>query len=145
MTWEGASWFDTLSCVGKLGDKKEFEVRVDPLDDSEGRVWFYYVKPLPAEEQDGEHYFASVKEVGPNLLQTEGLKNGLSLYQGYRIGPTLIPRIAKALSAQIRSSQRRGGDSEMRTDAVTGMWERMVRDGSASYDRPEDRYYCPPR
>jgi hypothetical protein len=145
MAWEHAYHFGTISCVRKSGEKKEFEVRVDPLSDSAGRVWFYYAKPLPVEEQDEQEYFASVKEVGPNLLQTEGLKNGLQRYQGYGITRTLIPLIAKALSVQIRSSRRRDGDTELRTDDATRIWERMLRDGSASYDRTEDRFYCPPR
>ncbi|SRR6266550_2563062 len=145
MAWDNAFRYDTLICTGKSGGEKEFEVRVELFPDGTGTGRFYYVKPLPPEEQSEEHYFASLKEVGQNLLQTEGLKNGLTRYQRYGIGPTLIPRLATALSVQIRSSQRRAGDSEMRTDDATGMWERMVRDGSASYDRTEDRYYCPPR
>ncbi len=144
MAWEGAYPFGTISCARSSGERKDFEVRVDPLNDSDGRVWFYYAKPLPVDEQTEEKYFASVKEVGPNLVQTEGLKNGLSRYQGFGITRTLIPLIATALSARIRSSQRRAGDAEMRTDEATAVWERMRREGVASYNPAEDRYYHPP-
>jgi hypothetical protein len=140
MTWNGAFYLDTLSCVCRSGEQHRFEVRVEGAN--QGDVWFYLAKPLPCESQGDEEYFASVKRVGQDLWQTEGLKNDLpKRYHGCGITRALIPLIATHRSARIRSS--RNTEGETFTDAARRVWQRMVNENIARYDSTEDRFYYP--
>jgi len=142
MTWDGAFPFVTLSCLRASGTKQQFEVRVEGVN--QGDVWFYYAKPLPPENQGEETYFASVKRVGQDLWQTEGLNNDLpKQFHGCGITRALIPQIAIHRSARIRSSRHRPAEGETRTEDATKVWRRMVDEGLARYDSAEDRFYHP--
>ena|SRR5437016_4944197 len=144
MTWDGAFPFVTLSCVSPSGETILFEVRVEGAPDPEGDVWFYHAKPLPREHLRDEEYFASLKRVGADLLQLEGMKNGLPA-QYHRCGITraLLPHIATQHSVRIRSSRHRPSEGETHTKAARRVWQRMVDEGSAQSDATEDRFYYP--
>jgi len=144
MTWDGAYAFVSLLCSCRSGHNHVLEVRTEGASDREGAVWFYYARPSGVRLQEEEEYFASFKEVGPGLLQLEGVKNGLpSEYQGCGLTRTLIPHIAAHHTARIRSSRHRPSEGETRSEAATKVWESMVRRKLAYYDATEDRYYYP--
>jgi hypothetical protein len=142
MTWDGAFPFVTLTCVAPSGKPILFEVRVEGARDAEVDVSLYYAKPLPPERQGHEEYFASLKRVGPDLLQLDGMNNGLpAQYQRCGITRALLPHIAVQHSARIRSSRHCPSEDETHTPAARRVWQRMVDDGSARYDATEDRFY----
>ncbi len=104
----------------------------------------YYAKPADAKAQDDEEFFASFKRIGPDLLQLEGVNNGLpSEYHGCGLTRALILEVAKRHSTRIRSSRHQPLEGETRTEAATGVWQSMVRDDLAFYDSAEDRFYYP--
>jgi hypothetical protein len=139
MAWEWAASFIKLSTTCKSGVTRKFEVRVEPVSDSE---WLYYVKPEGAHVRDGEEYLANFKQIKPDLLQLTNVQNGLpDEYQGCGITRALIPRVAKHHSTPITSS--RNAEGEMRTVAATAVLQRMVEDGLALYESTEDRFYYP--
>src|SRR5436309_1028023 len=75
---------------------------------------------------------------------TRGQKNGLpERYHGYCITCALIPQVAAKHQARVQSS-RSLANGELRTDAATRAWKRMVREGTATYDPDQDRFYHPP-
>ena len=144
MVWEFASHFMHLHCVCKNGDQPIFEVRVEGVPDPEGDAWFYYGRPSAAEYNGSKEYFASFKKIDARLLQVEALKNELpKRYRGSCITCALIPHVAAHHQARIRSS-RSLANGELRTEAATRTWRRMVREGLASYEPTEDRFYHPP-
>ncbi len=142
MVWQFASEFMELSCSRKDGSVRIFDVRTEGVADPEGEVWFFYARPK--EYTGKQQYFASFKKVAPGVLQVEGLKNGLpERYHGYCITCALIPQVAAKHQARIQSS-RSLATEELRTDAATRAWKRMVREGTATYDPDQDRFYHPP-
>lgn len=145
MIWDSGHPFVTLTCRSRSGDTKTFEVRFEPIATGGGGIaWFYVAKPLPRAEQTDDQFFVLLEEIEPRLLQIEDMKNGLPAeYHGYGITRALVPLIAQARSAVIRSSKRYLKDLEMRSDDATRVWTRMVEEGTASYDSAEDRFYCP--
>jgi hypothetical protein len=144
MAWNWALPFISLSATCKSGVKRTFEVRTEGVADREGDGWFYYAKPADAKVQDDEEYFASFKRIGPHLLQLEGVKNGLPReYHGCGLTRALIVAVARQHSTRIRSSRHRPSEGETRTEAATGVWKSMVRDGLAFHDSAEDRFYYP--
>ena len=125
-------------------DERRFEVRTEGVADPEGDGWLYYAKPADVKVQDDEEFFASFKRIGPDLLQLEGVKNGLPTeYQGCGLTRALILEVARRHSTRIRSSRHRPSEGETRTEAATAVWKSMVRDGLAFYDPAEDRFYYP--
>lgn len=147
MIWDTGHPFVTLTPRSRSGDTKQFEVRFEPLATGGGGIaWFYVAKPLPPEEQTDDEYFVLLKQIDPGLMQVEDMKNGLPAeYRGFGITRALLPIIARARSAVIRSSTRHLNDLEMRSDEATRVWKTMVEDGTASYNSAEDRFYCPPQ
>ena len=144
MAWDWALPFIYISTTCKSGVKRSFEVRTEGVSDSEGDGWLYYAKPADAKVQDDERFFASFKRIGPDLLQLEGVKNGLpSEYHGCGLTRALILEVAKRHSTRIRSSRHRPLEEETRTEAATAVWWGMVRDDLAFYDSTEDRFYYP--
>jgi|SRR5712664_1297765 len=144
MAWDWALPFISLSTTCKSGEKRTFEVRAEGVADREGDSWFYYAKPVGAKLQDDEEYFASFKRLAADLLQLEGVKNGLpSQYHGCGITRALIVEVARHHATRIRSSRHRPSEEETRTEAATAVWRGMVRDDRAYYDSTEDRFYYP--
>jgi len=144
MVWEFASHFTQLHCTCKNGDEHVLEVRVEGVPDPEGDAWFYYARPSAAQYRGSKEYFASFKKIDASLLQVEALKNELpQRYRGCCITCALIPQVAAAHRARIRSS-RSLAHGELRTEAATRTWERMVREGTASFEPTEDRFHHPP-
>ena len=136
MAWEWALPFISLSTTCKSGEKRTFEVRAEGVADREGDSWFYYAKPGGAKLQEDEEYFASFKRITADLLQLEGVKNGLpSEYHGCGITRALIVEVARHHATRIRSSRHRPLEEETRTEAATAVWRGMVRDDLASMTR----------
>ena len=130
----------------KSGVKRTFEVRTEGVADPEGDGWLYYAKPAEAKVQDDGEFFASFKRIGPELLQLEGVKNGLPPgYHGCGLTRAIILEVARRHSTQIRSSRHRPSDGETRTEAATAVWKSLMREGLVSYDSAEDRFYYPMR
>ena len=146
MAWDWALPFICLSTTCKSGVKRSFEVRTEGVADPEGDGWLYYAKPADGKVQDDDEYFASFKRIGPDLLQLEGVKNGLpSEYHGCGLTRALIVEVARQHSTRIRSSRHRPSDGETRSEPATAVWKSMVRDDVAFYDSAEDRFYYPMR
>ena len=96
--------------------------------------------------RDDEEYFASFKRIGPDLLQLEGVKNGLpNEYRGCGLTRALIIEVARQHSTRIRSSRHRPSEGETRTEAATAVWKSLVRNDLAFYDSAEDRFCYPMR
>ncbi len=146
MAWDWALPFISLSTTCKSGVKRSFEVRTEGVADPEGDGWLYYAKPADGKVQDDDEYFASFKRIGPDLLQLDGVKNGLpSEYHGCGLTRALIVEVARQHSTRIRSSRHRPSDGETRSEPATAVWKSMVRDDVAFYDSAEDRHYYPMR
>jgi len=146
MAWDWAYPFMSLSTTCKSGDWRTFEIRAEGVADPGGDGWLYYAKPVGVELQDDEEYFASFKRIAQDLLQLEGVTNGLPVeYHGCGITRALIVEVARQHSVEIRSSRHRPSENETRTKAATAVWQGMVRDDLAFYDPTEDRFYYPRR
>src|SRR5436189_5120240 len=105
MAWDWALPFICLSTTCKSGIKRSFEVRTEGVADPEGDGWLYYAKPADAKVQDDDEYFASFRRIGPDLLQLEGVKNGLpSEYRGCGITRAMIVEVDWQQSTRISSS-----------------------------------------
>ena len=144
MVWDWASTFIFLPAISKSGRKEIFEIRVEGVPDPEGDAWFYYAKPKDWKVPEGEEYFASFKTIAAGLLQLEGVTNRLPAeFQGFGITAALIPHVAESHAALIRSSRHRPSEGEMRSVAATAVWQRLVREKLAFYDRRDDRFYFP--
>ena len=144
MDWESASPFAELTCFRTDGSERVFDARVRGVPDPREPAWFYYVRPSGRKYRGRKAYFASFKEIGFRQLQIEALKNELpKRYRGYCITCALVPRVAAYHQAQVRSS-RSLANGELRTDKATKVWNRMVSEGTASYDEIEDRFCHPP-
>src|SRR2546425_13342196 len=132
MAWDWALPFISLCTTSKSGVKRSLEVRTEGVADPEGDGWLYYAKPADAKVQDDDEYFASFKRIGPDLLQLEGVKNGLpSEYHGCGLTRALIVAVARQHSTRIRSSRPRPPEGENRTEAATPVLESMVGEGLA--------------
>ena len=146
MAWASALPFASLSTTCKSGVRRSFEVRTEGVADPEGDSWIYYAKPVGTKLRDDEEYFASFKRIGPDLLQLEGVKNGLpNEYRGCGLTRALIIKVARQHSTRIRSSRHRPSEGETRTEAATAVWKSLVRNDLAFYDSAEDRFCYPMR
>lgn len=143
MSWEGAFAIpDKLECANEDKEARVFDIRVEVVEDPDGRIHHYYLKPQIPPDGSGKLYFAGFREVEKGWLQVTDLQNPLPPpYQRCGITRALFGVVAQRHSASIRSSKARLGNEEMRSPDATGVWERLVRDHLARYDPSEDRFY----
>ena len=142
--WERATPVVSLLLRCRSGAQLAVEVRVDLVADVHGTGGIYYARPIGEQAAEGE-YLADFLRVSPDLLRLEGARNGLpAAYHGCGVTRTLIPVVALRHGVRICSSRHRPHEGESRTDAATASWRHLVRDGLASYDPIEDRFYHPP-
>jgi len=144
LDWINAFADGTLECKTAEG-KRVFEVRTQVIEDSGGRVFHYFVKPVTPPDTSGEVYFAAFHEVEEGLLQVDVLNNPLpEPYQRCGITRALFALVAQERKSTIRSSEKCARDEERRSEDATRVWERMVRDQLARYNPTEDRFYYEP-
>jgi hypothetical protein len=144
-TWDDAFPLSELKCTDRAGELRHFQVRVQIIGERNDRMGVdCRIRPSPPTDVGEALYFASFSEVEPGLLQLYGLRNMLpEKFHGCGLTRTLIPIIAEHYGKRVRSSTTRATNEEMRTPAATASWDHMVRDGIASYNIGEDRYYYP--
>jgi hypothetical protein len=133
-----------LEC--KSGHQRAVEVRVELVADPPGAGGLYHARPAGVPISGDDVFFASFLRVEPDLLRQEFVTNRLSAdYEGCSIMSALRPHVSVRHAARICSSRQRPAEEETRSDDVTGAWQSMVRNGVASYDPVEDRFYHPPQ
>jgi hypothetical protein len=137
-----------------------FEVRIEPERRLDGERWHFVVRPVEPADGSDESYFATVREIGPEVARVDTTTNALpQRFHGCGISRALFPRVASTLNRTLQSSRNaplRGS----RTTAVGGVsltvssaeeslspparavWERLVREGLATFDARSDRFNC---
>ncbi len=138
MTWQFAYLAGSLSCVDSSGTRVEFEVRSEAILDGS---YFYYVRPSGHSLPDDVQFFGCLVPHGMSAFRLEGVVNELPAeYRGLGIMRMLLPFIAQRHSAPVYSSCADPSRGETRTESATAVWNRLLREGKASYDPGEDRY-----
>jgi hypothetical protein len=150
MNFDSAHPLAELSCFDRKGQRRRFEVRIEPEATLGLRKWSFLVRPVYPPDESGEIYYAGVREIEEGLVQLEATNNSLpDRYHHCCITCALVPVIASHLKACVRSSKNPrqldrslvGELDEMRSPAAEKVWRRMVTDRGARYIHEEDRFF----
>ena len=144
------------------GSPRLFEVKCETETVMRGRKWHFMVRPVLPADDSGESYYATLAESGDDMAQVETTWNHLpEPFHKSGISRALFPRAATLLGRTVRSSRNPAPSSsisgiiggvkvtfeqveETLSEPARRVWERLVRDGLATYDPDTDRFYCPP-
>jgi len=132
----GRGALKSLPCVGVGGATQVFWLeRQDEPDQVCYRV--HLCNPPVASDE----FYEAVFTLETERARQQRMNAPQVYYRGKGIPEAVIRHAAADLDVVVCSCSNRAGQDEVRTDAATKVWDRLVKAGDARYDRGRDRYH----
>lgn len=129
----------TFSCVGRDGEKRDFEYSIE--EEPINGKWFFRascIPPLPG----GGFFELALEELDENTVRVVSINHfNIPQYTAMGIPEGLLPIAQRELRKAVQSSPSHGSSGDVfRTTAATKVWERLVAADAATYDSGSDIY-----